>query len=224
MVLHTQSEKKANILNCQISSVFTSNEDIKTIPDKGQSTHPCIDNINITQNGVLKLLSNLNIHKAAGPDEIPTRLLKELAPYLAETFTTFFQASINQGTIPPDWKDTFVVPIFKKGDKFCASNYRPVSLTVVTCKILEHIICSSVAKYLETHGILNDAQHGFRKNRSCEFQLILTMQDLAKGIDLGEQIDAFRRHLIRSPTRDYFTKLSTMASAGRLFGGLIETF
>ena len=91
--------------------------------------------------------------------------------------------------IPPDWKEAFVVPIFKKGDKSRASNYRPVSLTVVTCKILEHIICSSIAKHLETNWILNDAQHGFRKNRSCESQLILTIQDLAKGIDLGEQID-----------------------------------
>jgi hypothetical protein len=148
-----------------------------------------MDNIQITQNGVLKLLSNLSIHKAAGPDEIPTRLLKELAPYLAETFTTFSQASINQGTIPPDWKEAFIVPIFKKGDKSRAFNYHPVSLTVVTCKILEHIICSSVAKHLETHGILNDAQHGFRKNRSWDSQLILTIQDLAKGIVLGEQID-----------------------------------
>jgi hypothetical protein len=87
-----------------------------------------MDNIHITQNGVLKLLSNLSIHKATGPDEIPTILLKELAPYPAETFTTFFQASINQGTIPPDWKEAFVVSIFKKGDKSRASNYRPVSL------------------------------------------------------------------------------------------------
>ena len=110
-----------------------------------------MDNIQITQNGVLKLLSNLSIHKAAGPDEIPTRLLKELAPYLAETFTTFSQASINQGTIPPDWKEAFIVPIFKKGDKSRASNYHPVSSTVVTCKILEHIICSSIAKHLETN-------------------------------------------------------------------------
>jgi hypothetical protein len=55
-------------------------------------------------------------------------------------FTTLFQASINQGTIPPEWKEVNVVPIFKKGDKSCASNYRPVSLTVVTCK--KHIICS----------------------------------------------------------------------------------
>ncbi|VDI42580.1 Hypothetical predicted protein [Mytilus galloprovincialis] len=105
---YSESEKKANILNDQFSSVFNTSEDIKTIPNKGKSPHPTMNRIHVTENGVQKLLSNLNIHKAAGPDEIPTRLLKELAPYLAETFTTFFQASINQGTIPPEWKEAFV--------------------------------------------------------------------------------------------------------------------
>ena len=84
------------------------------------------------------------------------------------------------------------------------------------CKILEHIICSIIAKYLETHDILNDVQHG--KNRSCKSQLILTIQDLAKGIDLGEQ--TFRKRLTRFHTRDYSTKLGTMASTGRLFSVL----
>ena len=37
-----------------------------------------------------------------------------------------------------------------------------------TCKISEHIICSSVSKHVETHGTINDDQHGFRKNRSCK--------------------------------------------------------
>jgi hypothetical protein len=103
--------------------------------------------------------------------------------------TTLFQASINQGTIPPEWKEADVVPIFKKGDKSRASNYRPVSLTVVTYKMLEHIICSSIHKHLEKHRILTDAQRGFRKKRSCESQLILAVQDLAKSMDLSEQMD-----------------------------------
>ena len=68
---------------------------------------------------------------------------------------------------------------------------------------MEHINYGSVAKHLETHDILNDAQHGFRKNRSCESQLLLKIQDLAKGIDRDEQIDisclTFRRHLIKPP-------------------------
>jgi hypothetical protein len=65
---------------------------------------------------------------------------------------------------------------------------------------MEHIICSNIAKHLETHDILNDAQQWFRKKRSCESQLLLKIQDLAKGIDRDEQIDlsclTFRRHLI----------------------------
>lgn len=186
---YSDGKSKANILNQQFSSVFNSDEDVSTIPDKGPSPHPAMDNITVTENGVCKLLRNLNIHKASGPDEIPTRLIKEQAENLAPIFTTFFQASITQGKLPSDWKEANVVPIFKKGEKCKAANYRPVSLTVVICKILEHIICSSISKHLEKHGILTDAQHGFRKNRSCESQLILTVQDLAKSMDLGKQTD-----------------------------------
>ena len=44
--------------------------------------------------------------------------------------------------------------------------------------------------HLDSHKMLNDAQHGFRKCHSCESQLILIVQDLAKGLNDGEQIDA----------------------------------
>jgi hypothetical protein len=50
----------------------------------------------------------------------------------------FFQASFNQGSIPDEWKEANVVPIFKKGDKSKAVIYRPVSLIVVLCKVMEH--------------------------------------------------------------------------------------
>ena len=47
-----------------------------------------------------------------------------------------------------------------------------------------------VIKHLNDHHVLNDAQHGFQKRPSCGSQLILTVQDLAQGLDDGEQIDA----------------------------------
>lgn len=49
---------------------------------------------------------------------------------------------------------------------------------------------SSIINHLEQENILTDNQHGFRKRRSCESQLILTIQHLAKGLDAGEQVDA----------------------------------
>jgi hypothetical protein len=81
------------------------------------------------------------------------------------------------------------VPVFKKGDKNTPSNYLPVSLTCILCQILEHIIQSSIIKHLDTHKILTDSQHGFRAKRSCETQLILTLEDILKTTSKGKQID-----------------------------------
>ena len=63
------------------------------------------------------------------------------------------------------------------------ANYRPVSLTCTCCKLLEHIIDSNLMRHLSAFNILADNQHAFRKRRSCESQLILTMNDLSKNID-----------------------------------------
>jgi hypothetical protein len=188
-ITYSDKDMRANILNSQFSSVFNQNENPDTIKDKGPSPYNTMPSINITNTGVYKLLQRLNINKATGPDKISTRLLKTVALQISPTLTTFFQASINQGKIPEEWKTANVVPIYKKGDRSSAANYRPVSLTSVCCKTLEHIICSSIMKHLEQNNILTDAQHGFRKHRSCETQLILTINDLAKNIDDNIQTD-----------------------------------
>ena len=187
--LQLDSMQKANVLNQQFSSVFNSNEDISTIPYKDRSPYPSMGNISVSPAGVFKLLSELDPHKATGPDEIPTRLLKELAQELTPILTIFLQASLNQGKIPLDWKAANISPVFKSGDRHDPSNYRPISLTSVTCKMLEHIIHSNIMDHLDIHTILSDVQHGFRKKRSCTSQLTLAIHDLAKGIDNREQID-----------------------------------
>ena len=103
---------------------------------------------------------------------------------------SFFQASLKQGTIPIDWTTANVVPIFKKGDRLQPINYRPISLTSITCKMLEHIITSNIMQHLDSHNILHDAQHGFRKHRSTETQLIQLIDNLAHNIDNRIQTDA----------------------------------
>ena len=107
--------------------------------------------MNITVNGVYKLLAGLNPHKATGPDEIPTRTLKEAAAELSPAVTLLFQASLQQNT-PSHWLKVNVVPAFKKGDRSKAENYRPISLTSVLCKLLEHIIRSHTMTHFDTHN------------------------------------------------------------------------
>ena len=72
-----------------------------------------------------------------------------------------------------------------------AGNYRPVSLTCVPCKLLEHIVCSSIMAHLDEHKLFSDGQHAFRKRHSCETQLITVINDWAKILDNGGQVDTF---------------------------------
>ena len=148
-----------------------------------------MDDIIINERGVLKMMKNLNPHKASGPDGISTRILKELAEELAPGLTIIFQSSLSSGVVPADWRTAYVTPIYKKGEHYDPANYRPVSLTSVVCKLLEHVVVSNVMKHFETNKILTDNQHGFRRERSCETQLLEFTEELLTNLEGGQQTD-----------------------------------
>ena len=78
----------------------------------------------------------------------------------------------------------------RKAVSYRQVNYNPVSLTCITCKLFEHIICKHILAHLEDYKILTDLQHGFRSGRSCETQLVTIFQDLAQMHNKkGNQID-----------------------------------
>ena len=183
-IIYSDNGMKAKILNEQFSSVFNSEED-DDIPDLGPSPHPSMKKITVTSKGVFLLLARMNPHKATGPDGISAQILKILAEEIAPILTLLFQASLDQGTVPLKWKEAHVVPIFKKGDKNKAANYRPISLTSICSKCLEHIVRSNVMDHFDQLKILTDSQHGFRKNRSTVSQLITTTHDLLTSLEKG---------------------------------------
>ena len=133
--------------------------------------------------GVLKLLNNLNIHKASGPDGLSARVLKEYSSEISPMLALIYNESLAQGTVPDDWRQANVAPVLKKGDKYNAANYRPVSLTCICCKTLEHIIVSNINKHLAFESILADCQHGFRSQRSYETQLVQFYHDMVSNLD-----------------------------------------
>ena len=71
----------------------------------------------ITENGVLKLLEKIQIHKAAGPDKISARVLKQLAPVTSKMLTKIYTRSYKTGEIPKDWRSANLTPVYKKGKK-----------------------------------------------------------------------------------------------------------
>ena len=171
------SKLKANILINQFKSIFTPRTKDK-LPQLTPNCHKPLPPLIITTNGVKKLLDNLNVAKATGPDNLPTVVLKTCSDELAAGLSTIFACSLISGQLPVDWRNANVASIHKKGDVNLAENYRPVSLTSQISKLLEHIICKHLLDHLDRNHILTNLNHGFRKGFSCETQLIVTMDDL----------------------------------------------
>ena len=112
---------------------------------------------------------------------------------LGPVFAHLFQQSIDTGEIPKEWSLANICPLFKKGDRSLARNYRPVSLTCIPCKLLEHIVCSNIMAHLDEHELLSDRQHAFRKWHSYETQLTTVINDWAKILDKKGQVDIYTR-------------------------------
>ena len=149
----TDAKTKAGLMNDYFTSVFTASSG-NPIPDKGPSPHSIMSDITVTSNGVHKLLSNLQSKKATGPDLISARLLKTIAEEITPVFVSLFQQSFDTGIFPDECKKANVTPIHKKGPKSNVENYRPISITSIVGKLLEHILASHFMEHLEKNNIL----------------------------------------------------------------------
>ena len=205
-------------MTMQFVSVFT-DEDTTNMPDKGPSDIPSMDDIIVNWKGIHKLIMNLNVHKSAGPDNISPFILRTAATQIAPALAKLFQLSLKTGVVPQDWREASVVPLFKKGDKHQPANYRPVSLTSITCKLLEHVVHSNIMKHFDKHNILKDNQHGFRKRRSCETQLLTTVHELLSNIAQKNQVDIilldFAKAFDKVPHRRLLHKLDYYGVRGQ---------
>ena len=114
------------------------------------------------------------MHKAPGPDGLSARVLKECNSEIAPILAFIYNESLAQGTVPDDWRQANMAPVYKKGEKHDTANYRPVSLTCICCKTLERIIVSNINKHLSLENILADCQHGFRSHDHVDRQYLTT--------------------------------------------------
>ena len=125
-----------------------------------------IDQLVITTKDVESFLADLDPNSSMGEDGLHPRLLRALSSSLAIPFCILFNNSLNCGVLPKLWLNSIVVPIYKKGSRYDALNYRPISITSVPCKSLERIIVRHILDYLNMKNILSDNQFGFRSGYS----------------------------------------------------------
>ena len=127
---------------------------------------------------IITSLLFLDSNKAIGVDGVHPHVLKSCAESFAIPLCIIFQASLEQGKIPKQWKLVNVTPIYKSGNKLDPANYRPVTLNSVVCKIMEVTIKNVIMSHLQLHYLLHPAQHGFLPNRSTVTNLLELIDDI----------------------------------------------
>ena len=119
--------------------------------------------------------------------------------------------ALETGKLPGDWKLAEVTAIYKKGSKHDRSNYRPVSVTSVCCKILESLLGDHMMNYLLANNLLSTKQYGFIKNRSTSLQLLQITDKWTEYLEYGGQVDVmysdFEKAFDKVPHKRLISKL-----------------
>ena len=128
--------------------------------------------------------------------------------------------------VPADWKMANVTPIFKKGSKSKAENYRPVSLTSIPCKVMESIIRDEIIDHLTTNSLIKSSQHGFMKNKSCTSNLLEFMEIITQMVDDGDCADIiyldFSKAFDKVPKLRLLKKMRAHCIEGRVLDWIAE--
>ena len=211
---------KANILQAQFTRVFTK-EPAGELPEFPSKCDNSINQIHVTCDMVLAEILKLNVNKSCGPDDIHAHMLISLAEYVSSPISLLLNKTLTTGTIPGDWKKARVAPIFKKGARNKAENYRPISLTSIVCKLMETFVKDAVMGHMMENNLLSDKQFGFIKGRSTMTQLLNYLNECVNHVVTGKVVDViyfdFAKAFDTVPHRRLLKKIENYGINGDLF-------
>ena len=181
-------------------------------------------NTEMTVEEVIKAVKAMHNSKSSGPDGIVYEILKNNLQDVALILTKLFNNLQTGETIP--WEQSWVLPIYKKGNKNCLSSYRCINLSSCIEKLLTKIMNNRLTNWMETYEIINVEQTGFRKGNSV-IDNILLLKEIIKVyqniklplyicfVDLSKAFDSI-------PLNRLKTKLSALLPESKLLSLLIK--
>lgn len=169
----TDSTHIANNFNSFFTNIGTKLAEKISDPDNDyQSPLKSINQINsiflkpTSPDEIINITNNLKTSNSCGIDGISSRLLKSIIDIIAPVLSNIFNTSLATGIVPSLLKVAKVTPVFKSGDNFKFSNYRPISILPSASKILEKIMYVRLSDFISHNNILSPHQYGFRAKRS----------------------------------------------------------
>ena len=227
-LLAESATETANILAESFASSFTK-ETSGPLPYNCYTkcnTNDISDNLCISEEKVKEELDKLNHFKSMGPDKAHPKLLASLGeiPEFVTALTVLYNRCFEEGKIPDIWKTANITPIHKKGSTTDASNYRPISLTSVVCKLYEKFIRSHIYDHVSMN--ISSKQHGFVPDKSCLSNLLETVDTINEMLADGERVDVFYLDFQKAfdsvPHHRLLIKLESMGITGKTLSAVSD--
>ena len=158
-----------------------------SLPVFPSRTNLKLHNISVTPKMVKKVIMNLNLSKASGPDCIPVVVLKNCEPGLSYILAELFSKCLKESCFPDCWKVSLVLPVFTNvGERSTAKNYRPDSILSVASKVFEKLVNNRIADHLKKCGLFLIFSMGIgRLNQLQIFLQLYLIEFLGLLTDLG---------------------------------------
>ena len=137
----------------------------------------------IEEHEIITEIKALKGNKSPGHDGIKPSIIKATFEYLVSPLSHIYNLSINSGIFPDIWKIAKVIPVFKKGQRYLAENYRPISLLSCFEKIFERLVVKRMMTFIKKHNILYELQFGFRENHSTVHALLEITDHIYSKLD-----------------------------------------
>lgn len=140
----------------------------------------------ISQQELILIFKQLKGNSSSGWDDISAKVLQHSHLVLLDPVLHLLNLSLSQGIFPDVLKIAKVIPLFKGGDAFLFTNYRPISILSSLSKIFERVFYNRLFDFLRQEDILYDKQFGFRKSYSTQMALLLLTDRITNAIEHGE--------------------------------------
>jgi hypothetical protein len=131
-------------------------------------------------------IENLKRYECPGSDQIPVELVQIRSEILLSAIHKLVNSVCNKEELPDKWKESIIVPIYKRGDKTDCNNYRGISLLSTSYKIISNILLSRLSPYIDS--VIGDYQCGIRSNRLTADQIFCIHKILKRKWGYNETV------------------------------------